>query len=195
MNSRFSDMLKSAFHRLTVPVSFIGVLWVIQIINATLFHYGLNQYGVYPRTEHGLWGVLFASFLHGSYDHLIGNSIMLLLLSWVICFYNTRIWWKSIIFGMLIGGGITWLVGSPSYHIGASILVFSLWGTILGLAIFNRHPFFILAALILSATYGLSFIFGLIPQQGISFAGHFGGLIAGFACAKQLHYNGIRHQE
>jgi membrane associated rhomboid family serine protease len=57
------------------------------------------------------------------------------------------------------------------------------------LSVIHKKPFFIIASLVLFASYGLGFLFGLIPQYGVSFAGHFGGLLAGFACAKQVDYN------
>lgn len=184
-----NETLKRTRDRIVAPLVFISILWIIQLINYIVFHQSLYTLGVYPRTSSGLLGIFFAPFLHGSFDHLIGNSFMLLLLSWIICFYDIKTWIKSMLFGAIVGGLITWLIGATSFHIGASILVFSLWGTILGIAIFHKKPFFILASLILMATYGMSMFYGLIPQAHISFAGHLGGLISGFACAKYLRYN------
>ena len=185
----FKETLSHTKNSLLIPIAFIAFLWVIQIINAGIFHYGLNHFGVIPRTQEGLLGIFFAPFLHGNYNHIISNSFMLLLLSWIICFYDSKTWFKAIIWGTLVGGFITWLIGSSGVHIGASILVFSLWGCILGIAIFHRKPFFIIASLVLMATYGITILYGLVPQEGISFAGHLGGLIAGFLCAKKLNYN------
>lgn len=178
-------------NRLAAPLIFIAVLWVIQIINSAVFNQGLTTLGILPRTQSGLLGILFAPFLHSNYQHLIGNSFIFLLLSWIICFYDVNTWLKSLVFGTIIGGFITWLIGGFGYHIGASILIFALWGTILGIAIFHKKAFFIIASLILMATYGLSLFYGLIPQTGISFAGHLGGFIAGFACAKHLRYTNV----
>lgn len=184
-----SDTFIRVKNRAMLPVIFVAALWAIQIINSAIFGQSLTSLGILPRTQSGLTGILFAPFLHANYGHLIGNSFMLILLSWIICFYDVKAWVKSLAFGTIIGGLITWFIGSYSYHIGASILIFSLWGTILGIAIFHKKPFFIIASLILMATYGVSMIYGLIPQEQVSLAGHLGGLIAGFACAKHLRYN------
>lgn len=167
-----------------LPLIFLSLLWIIQIINASIFNYGLNHFGIFPRTLSGLTGIFFAPFLHGNYQHLISNSFMILLLSWIICFYDKKTWLNSIIVGTIIGGFITWIFGNYGVHIGASILIFSLWGTILGIAVFHKKPFFIIASLILMSTYGLGMLYGLIPQSNISLSGHLGGLIAGFIFAK-----------
>ena len=183
-------MLRQTLERtknsVVLPLYFVGFLWLIHIVNSALFSYSFSSLGIVPRTFSGLSGIFFAPFLHGSYNHIIGNSIMIFLLSWIICFYNKKIWFQSLLWGTLVGGLITWLIGSSGLHIGASILVFALWGTILGLAIFQRNAFFIIASLILCSTYGVSMFMGLVPQPNISFAGHLGGLIAGFICAKNM---------
>lgn len=176
---------------LKYPLMFIGFLWLVQLVDFFVFGQSLGMsYGIQPRNPAGLYGILFAPFLHGSFDHIIGNSIMFLLLSWILCFNNVALWVKTIFFGIFIGGLFTWFFGhSPSFHFGASGVVFALWGSILGLALFHKKPFFIIATLVLFSSYGLGMLFGLIPTPGISFAGHFGGLLAGFACAKQVSYN------
>lgn len=174
-------------NKVLLPLYFIFLLWMIQIINSLIFNQQLSVFGIYPRTESGLLGIVFAPFLHLNYQHLISNSFIFLLLSWVICFYDISTWIKTLIFGSIIGGFITWLIGSNGYHIGASILIFSLWGAILGIAFFHKKTFFIFASIILVSVYGVSIFYGLIPQDGISFSGHLGGFIAGLFCAKYLY--------
>lgn len=186
-----NNYIKHLVVSLKYPLIFIAFLWIIQLVDVIFFQQSLGMsYGIHPRDMSGLSGILFAAFLHGSFDHIIGNSIMLLLLSWIICANSISLWVRTIIFGVFLGGLFTWFFGhSPSSHFGASGVVFALWGTILGLAIFHKKPFFVIATLILFASYGLGLFLGLVPTPGISFAGHFGGLLAGFACAKQVRYN------
>lgn len=184
------------FTALKYPMVFIFFLWCIQLVDILLFNQTLGlTYGIKPRSSSGFYGILFAPFLHGSFDHIIGNSIMLLLLSWIICFYDIKIWFKSLFFGIFLGGFFTWFFGSTASHFGASGIVFSLWGTILGLAIIHKKPFFIISTLVLFSSYGLGLLFGLIPQSGVSLAGHLGGLIAGVACVKQVSYNKLTNNK
>lgn len=184
-----NSYLKKIFIALKLPLAFIGLITSIQIVDSIFFQQTLGlMFGIIPRTSNGLLGILVAPFLHGSYEHLIGNSIMILLLSWIICFYDTRLWFKTLFIGTILGGIFTWTFGLNASHFGASGFVFALWGAIIGLAIFHKKPFFIIASLVLFSTYGLGFILGLIPQPHISFVGHLGGLLAGFASVKQLRY-------
>ena len=177
------------FTSLKLPLIFIFILWCIFLANILLFGGSLNQYGVQPRVASGIYGILFSPFLHGNFGHIIGNSIFFLLLSWIICFNSVKLWYKSLIYGTILGGLFTWIFGLGGVHIGASGVVFALWGTIVGMAINRRNPYYIIASIVLFIGYGMSFVSGLIPQDGISWAGHFGGLLSGIACSKQVRYN------
>lgn len=188
-NTSFPLVAKEASKKFLVPVGFLAFLWFVQIINAEIFGQSLSSLGILPRTSSGLSGILFAPFLHTGYNHIIANSFMVVLLSWIICFHSVRLWWKSLVFISLVGGFLTWMLGSSNYHVGASILIFGFWGTIFGIAYYGRKAFFIIASIVLLGSYGLSILMGLVPQPNVSLAGHLGGLIAGIACAKYLNYN------
>jgi membrane associated rhomboid family serine protease len=64
---------------------FIGLLWIIELLD-TWVDLHLSRLGVYPRAWHGLWGVLCAPMIHGSWQHLISNSIALLVLGVVLLY-------------------------------------------------------------------------------------------------------------
>lgn len=172
-----------------LPLVFIFMLWCVFLSNLILFGGSLNQYGVQPRVASGIYGVLFSPFLHGNFAHIIGNSIFFFLLSWIICFNSTKLWYKTLVYGTVLGGLFTWLFGEGGVHIGASGVVFALWGTIIGMAINRKNPYFMIASVVLFLGYGMSFVWGLIPQDGISWTGHAGGLLSGLACSKQVQYN------
>lgn len=100
-----NSYLKKIFIALKLPLAFISLITSIQIVNSIFFHQTLGlMFGIIPRTSQGLLDILFAPFLHGSYEHLIGNSIMILLLSWIICFYDTKLWFKTLFISTMLGG-------------------------------------------------------------------------------------------
>src|SRR5690606_18232734 len=48
---------------------FVAVLWLLEILD-TLTANSLDEYGVQPRSEEGLVGVVLAPMLHFGFDHL-----------------------------------------------------------------------------------------------------------------------------
>ena len=87
--------------------------------------------------------------------------------------------------GLAIGGGLVWLLGGSGNHIGASGVIFSYFGALLGAAFFERKPRAIAPALVaIFLYYGM--LVGLVPQDGISWEGHLFGMIAGLVVAKLI---------
>ncbi len=67
-----------------VVVAAMGALmWVVEVVDQVAGG-RLDRYGIEPRDLDGLDGVVFAPFLHGGFDHLIGNTIPFLLLGFAI---------------------------------------------------------------------------------------------------------------
>ena len=64
---------------IVIAASFAALIWALKLLEFAL---GVNFYelGVYPRTESGLLGVITAPLIHGSWEHLIGNTLPLVLL-------------------------------------------------------------------------------------------------------------------
>ena len=56
-----------------ILVGSLSVFWVAEIIDVVLPFWGLDQYGIRPRTERGLWGILASPFLHGGFDDQFRN--------------------------------------------------------------------------------------------------------------------------
>ena len=88
--------------------------------------------------------------------------------------------YRTVIKLVVASGLVTWVIGSPSsIHIGASGLCFAMLGYMIGGAIFARRWGYLIACIVMGTGYWLTIKQGLMPQQGISFAAHFGGLCAG----------------
>jgi membrane associated rhomboid family serine protease len=166
---------------------FVGLLWVIQIINAAIFHGGLAGLGIHPRTFAGLWGILFAPFLHAGFAHLIANTVPLLVLGWFVMIRRKRDLLTVSALSALVGGLGTWLIAPAlSIHVGASILIFGYLGYLLSRGVFERRFWPILGSLMVLFLYGGA-LFGVLPgDRGISWQGHLFGLIGGILSARLL---------
>lgn len=168
---------------ITIPFLFIMTLWVV-FWASVRFHFDIEQYGIYPRTFEGLRGVLFSPFIHGSLEHLYNNSIPLLILIAALRFFYREQTFSVLVYGALLTGLITWIIGRESYHIGASGLVYLLVSFIFFKGIRTKYYRLVALSMVVILVYG-SLIWYVFPhvQEGISWEGHLAGLITGFAFA------------
>jgi membrane associated rhomboid family serine protease len=163
----------------------IGLMWAIEIVD--MFVGGrLNFFGIIPRTEIGLRGVLFAPFLHNGFGHLISNTIPFITLGWFVMLRSVREFFTVSAIALLASGIGVWLFGSPGIHLGASGVVFGYFGFLLSRAYFERSAL----AIAISAAVGLLYgglIWGVLPTRlGISWEGHLFGFIGGVLAARWL---------
>ncbi len=164
------------------PIAFVMLLWLIFWFEVR-FGINLNELGVYPRTLSGLKGIVFSPFVHGSMEHLYHNSIPLFVLSMALFYFYREISWKVIGYGILFSGLLTWFIARPSYHIGASGLIYVLMSFILFKGIFAKHFRLIALSLLVVFLYG-SMIWYVFPvKEQMSWEGHLSGLIVGFVFA------------
>ena len=160
------------------PILFILIIWFVFWFEVR-FGYSFNHFGVYPRTLIGLRGVIFSPFIHSNIEHLYHNTIPLFVLSVALFYFYRVISWKVIFYGILLSGFLTWCIGRPSNHIGASGLIYVLMSFTLFKGIFARHFRLIALSLLIVLLYG-SMIWYIFPIKAeISWEGHLSGLIIG----------------
>ena len=55
-----------------------GLMWAVELVDVVAGD--LDSHGIRPRDIDGLAGIALAPFLHGGFDHLIGNTLPFLVL-------------------------------------------------------------------------------------------------------------------
>ena len=162
----------------------LAVFWAVEILDVLLPFLQLDQYGIRPRTERGLWGVLASPFLHGDFEHLMGNSIPFLILGWLTMVRERWHFGLVTSLAMVLGGLGVWTFGaSGSVHIGASGVIFGYLGFLLLSGFFERRFGSILVSLGVGVVYG-GLVWGVLPNQpGVSWEGHLFGFLAGIFAA------------
>lgn len=153
---------------------------------------GWNNFGIQPRewSLSSIIGVFMSWTMHGDMSHLKNNSIALAPLLIVILLFEPKPL-KTLFFLIVFSAIYVWCFGADgTTHIGASGLIYAITGYLIGKVLFGLNLFYLLglAAIIyfnhdFLVNHVKSTIDGLVPQDKISFAGHFGGLIAGFIVA------------
>jgi membrane associated rhomboid family serine protease len=175
---------------LPIVFGFIALLWVIFAVDWVLPIIDLTPWGLVPRTLGGLVGIATMPLLHGSWSHLFGNSIPLVVLLCLLAGSRTNSL-GTVVGISLLGASLLWLFGRPHIHIGASGLVYGLVAFLLAAGFFERRPVSIVIALVVGFLYGGTLLFGVLPTAGatVSWDGHLFGAIAGgvvaFAVTRQ----------
>ena len=158
-------------------------MWAIEIVDFVL-PMNLDAFGIRPRSERGLLGVLLSPFLHVGFGHLISNSLPFLLLGGLVMTGGRRQFLLVSAWVTIIGGAGVWLMGGGrTVHLGASLVIFGYLGFLLSRGIAERSVGGVLLSLALLFGYG-GMLFGIFPgQPGISWLGHLCGFLAGIAGA------------
>jgi membrane associated rhomboid family serine protease len=164
-----------------------AVMWLFEIVDqATGEH--LDRFGIEPRDVDGLAGILAAPFLHGGFDHLVGNTIPFLVLGAAIALSGARRLVAVTAVVVVVGGLGTWLVApEDTVHIGASGVVFGYAAYLAARGVFSRSVGQIAVGLLVLGVWGATLLQGLVPQTGISWQGHLFGAIGGIVAARALH--------
>lgn len=189
------NSFKATIVSVAVPMAvLVALMWVVGMVNA-LLDYRLSEYGVVPRTVDGLIGIPLMPFLHGSFDHLVVNTLPMVVLGGLVAIHGSRKFLTATVFITLVGGGALWVVGRTAVHVGASGLVFGYFGYLIARAWYTRSIVAVLIAVVVAVVYG-GILLGVLPffQEGVSWEGHLTGLIAG-ALAARLMWKEDRSEE
>ena len=160
------------------PLSFVLFIWLIYWFELR-FGFRFNDMGIYPRTFYGLRGIFFSPFIHGSLEHLYHNSTPLLVLSVALFYFYRFIAWRVLLIGILFSGFLTWLIGSPGYHIGASGIIYVLMSFMLFKGILSKNHHLTALSLIVVFLYGSMLWYVFPVKDNMSWEGHLSGLIVG----------------
>ena len=164
------------------PLAFVLVIWIVFWAEIR-FGWDFNDYGVYPRTIKGLRGIFISPFVHSDIKHLFHNTIPLFVLSLSLFYFYRKLSWKILGYGLLLTGILTWIIGRPAFHIGASGMIYMLAGFLFFKGIFSKHYRLVALSLIVVFLYGglLWYVAPIDPE--ISWEGHLSGLITGLLFA------------
>ncbi len=166
------------------PLFFVLAIWIVFWVEVK-FKINLSPYGIYPRTPEGLRGIILSPFLHGDIKHLFNNSIPLLFLIAMLRYFYREVSLQVLVFGILLSGFGTWLIGRESYHIGASGLIYVLVSFIFFKGIQTKYYRLVALSLVIVMLYGGT-IWYMFPspeisgENKISWEGHLAGFLTGF---------------
>lgn len=142
-----------------------------------------HDWAVLPRTMNNWKGFVLSSSLHASWQHLSANMLSLLTLGLLMGHLYPKETMKTLGFVWVISFAFTWLFGAPqSAHIGASGLIYGLMAFAVVYPFFKRELKPLIGGVLVAIVFG-SALWGLLPQEGVSLAGHVGGALGGVVSA------------
>lgn len=164
------------------PLLFVLLIWIVYWIEVR-FGFDFTSYGIFPRSPQALPGIFVSPFVHSGMKHLFHNSIPLLVLSMSLFYFYRELSWKVLGYGLLLSGLMTWGIGRPAFHIGASGIIYLLAGFLFFKGIFSRYYRLVAVSLIVVFLYGglLWYVTPIDPE--VSWEGHLSGLISGLILA------------
>lgn len=173
---------KVTLQNLLPSLVFVALIVFVKLVENYLGYKGIKL-GVFPRTLEGLLGIITAPFIHGDWKHLFNNALPLIVLGTSLRFFYKEISKEVFFWSWLMSGLWLWSIGRPSFHIGASGLVYALASFLFFSGLIRKHTRLMAVSLVVVFLYG-SLIWGIFPiKTHISWEGHLSGGIAGVLLA------------
>jgi len=165
----------------------LGLMWLLEFYDQATGN-SLDQYGIHAREVTGLPEIFSAPFLHGSFEHLQGNSLPFLVLGFITALGGFARWVKASLICVIFSGLAAWLLTPMgTIVLGASGLIMGWLTYVITRGFFDRRPGRIIIGVAVLFFYG-GLIWGVFPgQAGISWQAHLGGAVGGVVAARVLH--------
>ncbi|MFD4194673.1 MULTISPECIES: rhomboid family intramembrane serine protease [Amycolatopsis] len=166
-----------------VVLAFTALLYLVEGVDVVLDN-RLDAEGIAPRSLGGLDGVVWAPLLHGSWAHLLANTLPVMVFAFLAMASGIARWALVTATIWLVSGLGVWLTSEPgTITIGASGLAFGWLAYLLVRGLFNRAFWQIALAAVLLIGWG-GMLWGVLPgQPGISWQAHLFGALGGVLAA------------
>ena len=140
---------------------------------------------------------LTSPLIHADWEHLFANTFPLLFLLWCLLYFYRDLGIGILFFIWIVSGILTFIIGKPGWHIGASSIIYSLAFFLFFSGILRKHVPLVALSLLVTFLYG-SLVWNMFPQfasSTTSWEGHLGGAAAGIAAAILFRHKGPQQPE
>lgn len=165
-------------------VGWVALLWLLEAVDQATGN-ALDTFGVQPRRLDELVDVVPSAFMHFGFEHLIANSLPLLILGFLAALRGVGRFLAVAATIIVVSGLGVWLIAPDgSNTAGASGLIFGLFGYLLARGFVDRRITDVALGSVVAVFYG-SILWGVLPtDSGISWQGHLFGLVGGILAAR-----------
>ena len=103
-----------------------ALVWAVSLYGLFVDERLVYALALVPRRIDGLPGILSAPLVHGSFAHLLANTVPLLILGGLVVIRGVASYLTTTLAIIVLGGLGLWVLGRDAAHIGASGLIFRL---------------------------------------------------------------------
>ena len=174
---------QNPFRKYQLPLLLVAALWMAFLVDWLLPYDAFGRLGLVPRDTSRLGGIVAMPLLHANWEHLISNTIPLLVLSFLLVAAGRG--WGTVAALVALNGVLLWVGGrSGTVHGGASGLVYGLAGLLVARGVVEKRVVPLFVSAFVAVVYGGALLSGILPTQpGVSWDGHLAGAVAGIAVA------------
>ncbi|MGP3985748.1 rhomboid family intramembrane serine protease [Streptomyces sp. 3N207] len=165
-------------------VGWVALLWVLEAVDQASGN-ALDTFGIQPRRTGELVDLIPSSFMHFGFEHLIANTLPLLILGFLAALRGVGRFLAVAAIIVVVSGLGVWLIAPMNSNTaGASGLIFGLFGYLLARGFVDRRITDVALGTVVAVFYG-SILWGVLPtESGVSWQGHLFGLIGGVLAAR-----------
>lgn len=171
----------------------VFIMWLLFYIQMN-FEIDLGWLGIYPRTLKGLPGILTAPLIHRTLQHLIANTLPLLILGTLLYYvYPSKanlVFFRAYLFTNIL----VWLFGRSAWHIGASGIVYGLAFYIVTAGIVKKDFASLVTAALVVVLYSGLFQTLFLEFEGVSWEAHLLGAVVGTVTALEQFIAGKKRK-
>lgn len=159
-------------------------LYGVEAVDSAGSHSLDGDLGLHSHQVGDLWAVFTSPLVHASWEHIISNTVPLVLLGFVVLLEGWRRFLGVAVIGAITAGLSAWLF-SPAHTVtvGASGVIFALLTYLIARGIYTRKVSQILGGVVIAIAFG-SLVWGVLPtSSGVSWQAHLGGALGGVLAA------------
>lgn len=174
--------------------AFLLIIWVLWLYERETGN-RLTAWGTQPRTLRGAIGIITTPFLHGSLDHISGNTLSFASLSTFLIFFYRKIAFRVLLILYLASGVLLWLIAGDGNHIGVSGVIYGIAAFLFFSGVIRDNPKLLRVSLAVAFLYG-SIVWWVLPiDPHISWEGHLAGSVVGIALAIAYRKQGPKREK
>ena len=167
-----------------IPLFLLLVIGLMKFLEVGM-DWDFTHLGIYPLEKRGVFGIFAHPLVHASWRHLLANAFPLFFLSWCLYYFYQDIASLILITIWLLEGGLTFCIGHPGWHVGASGIIYGLAFFLFFSGLIRKHVPLIAVSLLVTFLYG-GLVWNMFPhfaKASTSWEGHLSGAIAGTFCS------------